>query len=282
MRQLSEIIPQHPTECGSSFEVERCPECGEPRQMIVTEASVAMFSALGATRRVGDVISRECFCQREKREAEIIRKEHEAATQRRLAHLRERGVADEMCRYMTFANDALQGSTPSKIARAYVENWQTMKAENAGLLFTGSVGTGKTFYAACIVNALIEQSVFAVMTSLSRIIRLPFDGFDKALQDLADADLVAFDDVGAERDTSFAWERAFDAVDARVRARKPILVTTNLSPQELRSTGNIREKRIYDRILGACAVVPVIGGSIRAKEQEQKTELILNLLGEKA
>lgn len=280
MFKLSEITQQPQTVCGSSydFDVERCPVCGEPVQTVLTESSVEMFAAFGIERHAGDIISRECRCQRAQRETEIVRKDQEAAKARRLASLREKGITDELCRNMTFANDEFASSTPSRIARAYVQNWEAMKRENAGLLFTGSVGTGKTFYAACIVNALIENGVFAAMTSLSRIIRLPFDGFDKALLNLAEADLVAFDDVGAERDTSFALERAFDAVDARIRARKPIIVTTNLSPQELRNAGNIREQRIYDRILGACAVVPVVGASIRVKEQEKKTELILNLL----
>lgn len=278
MYQAREIIPQLQTECVSFSDAERCPECGELLQMVVNESSAAMFASFGVERHSGDIISRECKCQRQKREAEIMQKDRDATRARRLVLLREKGIADEMCRHMTFANDSFPTSTPSKIAQAYVQNWETMKAENAGLLFTGSVGTGKTFYAACIVNALIENGVFAVMTSLSRIIRLPFDGFDKAMLNLAEADLVAFDDVGAERDTSFAWERAFDAVDARIRARKPILVTTNLSPQDLRNTANIREQRIYDRILGACAVVPVVGVSLRIKEQEKKTEMLLNLL----
>ena len=149
------------------------------------------------------------------------------------------------------------------------------------LLLTGGVGTGKTFYAACIVNALIDQGVFALMTSLNRIIRTPFDQYESVLRSVEEADLVVFDDIGAERDTSFAWERAFDAVDARIRSQKPMIVTTNLSPAELGSAVDLRERRIYDRILGSCVIVPVTGSSIRVKEQQERAAYAKTLLSGK-
>ncbi|MBQ5588006.1 MAG: ATP-binding protein [Selenomonadales bacterium] len=241
MKQVSEIIPQHPTAWSSSCDLEQ-------------------FKA-------------DSF-------EEWRRKDREQAKLRRIAALRKKGIADSMLLDMTFVNDLYPDSSPSKVARAYVREFDTMLEKNAGLLFAGNCGTGKTFYAGCIVNALIDKGIPALMTTMSRIIRLPFDGFDEALRDIEAADLVVFDDLGAERDTSFAWERAFDAIDSRIRARKPIIVTTNFAPQELRAAKNIREQRIYDRILGACAVVPVTGESIRVKEQREKTNMILGLLKE--
>ena len=39
------------------------------------------------------------------------------------------------------------------------ESWETMQAENIGYLFWGGVGTGKSYLAACIANALMEKEV---------------------------------------------------------------------------------------------------------------------------
>ena len=39
-----------------------------------------------------------------------------------------------------------------------------MRAENLGLLLWGGVGTGKSFLAGCIANALMEQEVPVRMT----------------------------------------------------------------------------------------------------------------------
>ena len=44
-----------------------------------------------------------------------------------------------------------------------------MRAENLGLLLWGGVGTGKSFLAGCIANALMEQEVSVRMTNFARI-----------------------------------------------------------------------------------------------------------------
>ena len=45
-----------------------------------------------------------------------------------------------------------------------------MRAENLGLLLWGGVGTGKSFLAGCIANALMEQEVPVRMTNFARIL----------------------------------------------------------------------------------------------------------------
>ena len=46
----------------------------------------------------------------------------------------------------------------TETARFYVESWETIQAENIGYLFWGGVGTGKSYLAACIANALMAVS----------------------------------------------------------------------------------------------------------------------------
>ena len=40
----------------------------------------------------------------------------------------------------------------------------------SGLLIWGDVGTGKSFFAGCIANALLEKGVPVLMTNFSRIL----------------------------------------------------------------------------------------------------------------
>ncbi len=58
----------------------------------------------------------------------------------------------------------------TETAHFYVERWETMQAENIGYLFWGKVGTGKSYFAACIANALMEQEVAVRMTNFSTIL----------------------------------------------------------------------------------------------------------------
>lgn len=257
---------------GSNLPV--CPECGEQTKQMVPKEIERLFPAWSA----GELIDRECRCKQDKREVAMQQADQEAHTKRRIQALRERGIADDMCLSMRFENDKGYNSDVCTKARHYVANWPEMKAQNVGILFTGGVGTGKTFYAACIVNALLDRGIFALMTSLRRIIGTPFDQYENVLRNIEAAELVAFDDIGVERDTSFAWERAFDAIDARIRSEKPMIVTTNLSPEDLSLARDLREQRIYDRILGATVPVPVTGESIRMREQRQRVETLASFL----
>jgi DNA replication protein DnaC len=227
---------------------------------------------------IGEIFQLTCKCQRDEIDAMRESDKAAASNKARIERLRERGIADELIRSMRFETDKGYNAAVIEKAKKYVAHFDEMLSENVGIIFTGSVGTGKTFYAACIANALIEKGILVVFTSFTRIIRTSFDEYPAALKAIEQADLVVFDDVGAERDSSFAYERAFEAVDTRIKTRKPIIATTNLSPDDFTSTADVRLKRIYDRLLGACVVILVSGESVRALEQRAKTELAKNLL----
>ena len=65
-------------------------------------------------------------------------------------------------------------------------------------------------------------------------------------------DLLILDDLGAERTTPFAQEFVYAVVDGRYNARKPMVVSTNLTRSELVHTPDITQQRIYNRVLEVC------------------------------
>lgn len=258
------------------FEPRRCEFCGEPLEMLMDEKSRRLCDMLGIHKLVpiGSFYPVICRCEINRLDAEKKARE----TRERIERLRQTGIADSQIAAMRFENDLGYNPSVMQKAKRYVETFDQMRAENIGIMFTGGVGTGKTFYAGCIANALIDSGILAVVTSLSRVIRTQFEDYDAALRTIERAGIVVFDDVGSERNTDFAWERAFDAVDARVRAKKPIIVTTNLTPDEMGKAADIKERRIYDRILGSCIIIPVTGQSIRIQEQHSKMDMARKLL----
>ena len=85
-----------------------------------------------------------------------------------------------------------------------------MEKTGQGLLLWGDVGTGKTFIAGCIANALLDRGIPVLMTNFSRVLmRLTSNiAEDKnAFLDGLDAfRLLVIDDLGIERNTDFAQE----------------------------------------------------------------------------
>ena len=180
----------------------------------------------------------------------------------------------------TFEKD--NGKNPvMKVARDYVSKWSDFASKNAGLVLWGDVGTGKTFFAACIANALVEQNVSVKMTNFSTILNDLFAESDKNkyLDRLNDHNLIIIDDLGIERDTEYALEQVYNIIDTRYKSGKPLIITTNLTLDELKAPTDIPHKRIYDRVLGMCVPVMFNGVNFRNQEAADKMEVARKLFG---
>lgn len=168
-----------------------------------------------------------------------------------------------------------------KVARDYVNKWSDFASKNAGLVLWGDVGTGKTFFAACIANALVEQNVSVKMTNFSTILNDLFAESDKNkyLDRLNKHSLVIIDDLGIERGTEYALEQVYNVIDTRYKSGKPLIVTTNLTLDELKFPTDIPHKWIYDRVLGMCVPVMFNGMNFRKEEAAAKMEAAKKLFG---
>lgn len=269
--KAAESAQQGETYLDESDGLLHCSNCNEPRQK--------QIELLGKVRKVPIMCS--CLAQKYKQEEE---EQKIREWNKKIERLRAKGITDKNYLNSTFAIDDDKESKPSQVARKYCENFGEMKAMNQGLIFWGEPGTGKSFLAACIANRLIDNGVSAVTTSLPKLIdAIGADyGANKGdiMKQIADCDLLVLDDIGTERQTSTAYERVFEIIDTRYRAKKPLIVTTNLEIGDLRNPNDEKYKRLYDRILEMCLPVRVGGESKRGKiavDKAQRTREILGL-----
>ena len=224
-----------------------------------------------------------CLCkceteERNKRLAEERRKEE----LRYIESLKIAGIHDRNIYNYTFAN--AENDAYIRKAKRYCEKWDEIYKNNNGLLLWGGVGTGKTFFAGCIANELIENSVSVLMTSLSKIIN-DLQGFNlkdknEYLDSINKFKLLILDDLGAERQSDFALEQVFSVIDSRYKNGQPVIITTNLSLNELKNPTDTKYKRIYDRILEMCAPLKFEGNSKRIEKSREKFNVLKNILEE--
>jgi len=222
----------------------------------------------------------ECVCkrtEREKQEAIINGQKHID----RVRRLKADGFSDPAMLDWAFENDNGR-SLQIHHAHRYVEQWQTMRSENLGLLLWGGVGTGKSFLAGCIANALMEQEVPVRMTNFAQILNelnSSFSGRNEVVDKLCRYPLLIIDDFGMERGTEYALEQIYNIVDNRYRRQKPLIVTTNLTPDEIRHPQDTAHARIYDRLLEMCVPISCIGVSFRKETAQQKLERMKLIIG---
>jgi DNA replication protein DnaC len=225
----------------------------------------------------------KCLCACEVA-AEKEREDARRARERQYAiqELRTNGLQDPSLRNYTFDQDFGDNPLLDK-ARAYVENWDEFKAHNIGLLLFGSVGTGKTFFAGCIANALIDRCVPVLMTSLPRILNALSGKYDmdrnEYINSLNRYDLLIIDDIGSERSTDYALEQIFTVIDARYRSGRPMIITTNLGLGDMKMA-DIDKARIYDRILEVCQPIAFQGKNYRKDIAQRKRLKAVQLLNE--
>lgn len=100
-----------------------------------------------------------CRCQQEAM-AEKKRQDELVERQRKIRQLKATGIQEKHLLKWNFA--VAEDNKDIQMAKRYVEQWKKVKAENLGLLLWGDVGTGKSFVAACIANALMEQTVESI------------------------------------------------------------------------------------------------------------------------
>lgn len=222
-----------------------------------------------------------CKCQQE-----ALRAEEEAIKQRdkmrRVKELRSTGFQDKQLLDWTFENDDNSHPEVTKVAKRYVEKFDELKKDGKGLLFYGGVGTGKTYIAACIANALINRGIPVMVTNFARIANKLQESFDKRqayLDSLNLFDLLVIDDLAAERKTEYMQEIVFNVIDARYRSGLPMIITTNLSIETLKKSTDASDVRIFDRILEQCYPIEVKGVSHRRKNIVKDNEHMKGMLG---
>lgn len=222
-----------------------------------------------------------CDCARERKEA--MEQARQAQNLRiEVNRLRKLGFPDSEMADWTFAHDDGTDPKTTSIAHKYVDNFPEMKKRGKGLLLYGTVGTGKTYAAACIANELINQGRPCLVTNFARItntLQGMFDGKQRYLDDFNRLDLLVIDDLASERDTSYMNEMIFNIIDSRYRSGKPLIVTSNLTKADLMAPGSIDRQRIYSRLLEMCVPVEVKGADRRQKKLSADSADMARLLG---
>lgn len=222
-----------------------------------------------------------CKCAKERKDAEEA-EERRKEFERRIKELRRAGFPESAMEEWTFENDDGDNEKVMNAMRRYVENFGELRQTGKGLLLYGEVGTGKTYAACEVANALIDKGHSVLVTNFARLtnlIQAKFEGRQEYIDSLSNFALIVIDDLGAERNSEFMKEMIFNIVDARYRAGLPMIVTTNLTIEEIKKPGDTASSRIYDRVIERCFPIEVAGKSRRRKAVRKEYDEMKKILG---
>lgn len=225
--------------------LKRCAKCGEPK-----EFHAVLFGK-------DKIFSCPCRCElaaAENLEAEERRKEKEKAIE-----VNRRKWIPKALRGIRFGCD----DHADPVAGAVVRNYYRKFDGRGGLLVYGPEGTGKTFFAMCVANHLITDGKDVIYISAPRVAF--WDDVEKKIEQIRKAELVILDDFGAE---GIRAKGAISVIiDARYNDQKALIVTTNLTPSELKAGG-----RTTSRLFEMCYPIPLSGPDRRKLKMKERVE----------
>ena len=125
-----------------------CGKCHTPKEAFYP----AELQAQGFTKHP---VMCKCAAERRERE-EAERREYERMSY--MTMLRSEAFRDMPAAGWRFESAAVTTPQLAKV-RGYAQNWDEFKKAGIGLLLFGNVGTGKSYAAGCVANALIDRQV---------------------------------------------------------------------------------------------------------------------------
>jgi len=157
-----------------------------------------------------------------------------------------------------------------RMASDFVHDFKT-KFDN--LLLYGRTGLGKTFICHCIAKDLLDAGHTVLYLTAPRLFKIIEDYRfnresmnepEEMLEAISDVDLLILDDLGAEFVTIVTSSALFDIVNQRLLAKKPMVISSNLSPQELERHYS---ERIVSRFAGHYRMIKFFGEDIRVMKK---------------
>lgn len=139
-----------------------------------------------------------------------------------------------------------------------------------GLFLYGDAGSGKTHLAVKIAQEIGLNTKFVKTSKLLLEMKSNFDGKswqnEAMVKKLSEIELLILDDLGAEKTTEWVAETFYLLIDERYGKMLPIIITSNLSLEEI-------EKRFGDRICSRitemCQVIKIDSEDARIKKNKQ-------------
>lgn len=136
--------------------------------------------------------------------------------------------------------------------RWYLDTWAERKAMGTSMLLLGKPGTGKTHLGCALARNVArfgDSAMFVTVADFLRAVRETYNGGKytetQVLDRYASPALLVLDEVGTTPGTDHERQMLFELMNRRYSARRPVVMLTNLSLEDIRA---YLGERIMDRL----------------------------------
>ena len=219
----------------------RCKVCKRKLETLINIPSLGVFD-----KKVNCV----CDCGKAQRdayraEAKRIERANEMST--------DKVFSDPEYASMTFSSDRAPKSENSILCRRWVAHYDVNRARgNLKWLFLyGKHGTGKTFYAACIANAMAARGYVVKLVTASELAGKLINAYDKSsvYSECKRYELLIIEDFDVD---SSAADALFTIINNRHRNNQATILTSGMTTEQTVNANNASIGRIMQIIWDRC------------------------------
>jgi len=164
-------------------------------------------------------------------------------------------------------------------------------AVDRGLLFMGSVGTGKTHLSTAILRGLIEKGIPCLFYEFGALLKEIQNSYNPVSRDselsvlapVYETDVLVLDELGAVKPTDWVRDTMMQIINTRYNDRKLTIFTTNYTDSRRQPSEETLEERtgarLRSRLYEMCKTVMVEGEDYRRSFDEDVIGTRGKLLG---
>lgn len=150
----------------------------------------------------------------------------------------------------------------------YVRDYAEHFSKNSpSLLFIGGTGLGKTHLSSALAMKVLDAGYDVVYDTAQSVFsafeKNRFNRDDKETPRYTECELLIMDDLGSEMNSQAGTSTLYNILNARMNSELPTVISTNLSPNELRAK---YDSRIISRLFGQFGIMQFTGRDIRMEK----------------
>ena len=182
----------------------------------------------------------------------------------------------EHCDFESYMPMHLSQGTAKMLAMRFVEEYPMQKA---GLLFLGTVGTGKTHLAVSIIKALMQsKGIRCLFVDYRELLKEIQNSYNptvnvtelEVLEPVINAEVLVLDELGAVKPTEWVWDTVSLILNTRYNEQRTTILTTNypdLAPGASReqTLGDRITERMRSRLYEMCRKIELQGEDFRQR-----------------
>ena len=155
-------------------------------------------------------------------------------------------------------------------------------AVERGLLFTGTVGVGKTHLSVAILRGLIEKGIGCLFCEFGSLLKEIQDSYNtvsktselRVLAPVYQAEVLVLDELGASKPTDWVRDTMMQIIGTRYNDRRLTIFTTNYLDARRAATDETLEDRVgvrlRSRLYEMCKTVVIEGDDYRRRFDAQQ------------